>query len=95
MSGRVEIFVAAPQKCMGSIIGTGGRNIKELQHETHTRITKSNGDKFGRGSGFTVSGTATGCEAAQLAIQRHIVSVSNLYTHLYSHVGPTNIVIIN
>ena len=82
MSGYVEIFVPAPQKCMGIIIGTGGRNIKELQHETHTRITKSNGDEFGRGSGFTVTGTETGCEAARLAIQRHIVSISILYTYL-------------
>ena len=93
MSGYVEeIFVAAPQKCMGIIIGTGGRNIKQLQHETHTRIRKSNG--VGRGSGFTITGTATGCEEARLAIQRHIVSFSILYTYLYSHVGPTNIVII-
>ncbi|CAB4002213.1 RNA-binding MEX3B [Paramuricea clavata] len=72
MSGYVEIFVPAPQECMGIIIGTGGRNIKQLKHETHTRITKSSGDKFGRGSGFTVTGSAFGCESARLAIQRHI-----------------------
>jgi hypothetical protein len=86
MSGYVKIFVPVPQKCMGIIIGAGGRNIIQIKQETHTRITSCREDNFGSESGFAVTGTTTCCEAARLAIQRRIVSTSILYTYLYSSI---------
>jgi ribosomal protein S3 len=74
MSEYVEIFVPVPQECMGIIIGAAGKNINQLQHETNTRITKSNGDKLVRGSGFTVTGTVIACEEARQAMRRRLVS---------------------
>ena len=75
MSRYVEIFVPVSQECMDIVIGAGGRNINKLKQRTHTRITSCREDNFGRKSGFTVTGTTTGCEAARLAIHSHIVSI--------------------
>ena len=70
-----ELFVPVPQQCMGRIIGTGGRNIKQLERETRTKIKACNGDRDG-GHGFLVTGIASNCESAQVAIQSHIVSIN-------------------
>ena len=72
----MEVFVPVPQECMGRIIGPGGSNIQELARKTRTRIKTCNGDNFSRGPGFLVSGIASGCESAKVAIQRQIVSIS-------------------
>ena len=68
MSGFVEIFVPVPRECMGIVIGTRGRNINQIKERTRTRITCCNGDKSGKGFGFTVTGAETNVEEARLAI---------------------------
>ena len=77
-----RLFVPAPQECMGRIIGTGGRNIKQLERETRTKIKACNGDRD-RGPGFLVTGIARDCENAQVAIQRRIVSINVFYSPLW------------
>ncbi|CAB4028188.1 vigilin isoform X1 [Paramuricea clavata] len=69
MSRFVEIFVPVPQEYMGIVIGARGRNINQIKRETDARIDSCNGDDFGRESGFTVTGSAAGCEAARQAIR--------------------------
>ena len=88
MSRFVEVFVAVPQQYMGIVIGSGGRNIKEIRQDTRTRIKSCNGDNIGRGSGFLVTGSASGCEEAQLAIRRRIVSTGTQYIYIYIFYTP-------
>ncbi|CAB4011418.1 ---NA---, partial [Paramuricea clavata] len=73
MSRFVEIFVPVLQEYMGNVIGARGRNIIQIKRETDTRIVSCNGDNLGRESGFTVTGSATGCEAARQAIRCCVV----------------------
>jgi predicted PilT family ATPase len=75
MSRFVEIFVAVPQEYMGIVIGARGRNINQIKRETDTRIDSCNGDKLGRESGFRVTGSAAGCEAARQALRFCVVSM--------------------
>lgn len=75
MSRFVKIFVPVPQGYMGIVIGVKGRNIIQIKRETETRIDSCNGDNLGRESGFTVTGSADGCEAARQAIRCCVVSM--------------------
>ena len=75
MAKNAKIFVSVPQDCMGLVIGTRGKNINEIKRATGTQIKPCDGDSSGKGSGFEVTGKQIGCEKAQQAIQRRIVSV--------------------
>ena len=78
ISRGAEVFVPAPQKCMGSVIGTGGSNIRKIAQDTRTTIETCNGENFGKGPGFLVIGTPRDCEDAERAIQSCIVCIQNL-----------------
>ncbi len=83
MSEFVEIFVPVPQECMGIVIGTRGRNINQIKERTRTRITSCNGDKSGKGFGFTVTGAETNVEEARLAIRGCVVSIIIIWTAVF------------
>lgn len=75
MSARKdEIFFPVPNECMGRVIGKGGRTIKQIEHKTRTRIKVVDTNASGKGSGFVITGTATGREEAKQAIRCCVVS---------------------
>ena len=72
MSSEITtITVPVPMEHMGRIIGPGGENIKKIQNDTRTRITKYK--KEGE-CGFHVTGVPSGCKNAQQAIIHCFVS---------------------
>ena len=72
MSASVKIFVPVPEECMGLVIGPSGTNIKRIQQETQTRITKC--CKTGT-TGFFISGSSACCQKAELTIKSCVVSI--------------------
>ncbi|XP_028399889.1 uncharacterized protein LOC114523221 [Dendronephthya gigantea] len=76
MSSANSLFVPVEEKLMGLVIGTKGRNIKEIGDNTQTTITRRNG----RESGFEVTGgTPDNREQAKLAIVSKMTSAKPLF----------------
>ena len=77
MPKNIKIFVPVAEECMGFVIGPEGRDIKQIKHETQTRISNKscNGIDLEGQSGFTVIGSRTNCEAARQAIIHRAVSI--------------------
>jgi polyribonucleotide nucleotidyltransferase len=75
MSGKENIFVPVTDRFIrGLVIGNGGKNIKEIKRQTHTKIRTCDENSSGKELGFEITGTATCCEEARKAILRIVVS---------------------